>query len=172
MTRLRRPTRERSSGKDVRVLGVDVGRVITGEDPVSGASLLTSGWQRTPVISGALSHLSLLNSPARFDGRVYLISKAGPKVQERTRDWLVLVNFHNTTDIQPEKVYFVRERAEKAAVCRRLGVTDFIDDRVSVLQTLDSVDTRFLFSPDDVRQLPPGIVHVRSWAELGAYLRP
>lgn len=155
----------------LRVLGVDVGRVITGEDLETGAPLVTEDWEKAPEVEGAFSCLKLLNSPIRFDGRVYLVSKCGPKVQERTRLWLAHRDFYTTTGIDPSKLHFVRERNQKAAVCRHLGVTDFVDDRIGVLQSLDWMAGRFLFKPENPPQLPPWVVHVRSWVELERHLR-
>lgn len=148
------------------VLGVDVGRVITGEDPNTGLSLLSSEWQEAPEVHGAIDHLAAINSGRGFSERVYLVSKAGPTVEARTRAWLAARDFYRRTGIDASRLYFVRERSDKAEVCERLGVTHFIDDRISVLLQLASVQHRLLFLPETPPQVPPGIVHVRSWPEL------
>ena len=119
----------------------------------------------------AFSFLKLLNSTTRFDGRVHLVSKCGPVVEERTRSWLIRTNFHRETEIGMDKLHFVRERADKAVICKRLGVTHFVDDRIDVLAKMDSVSHRFLFRREMPLQVPPWVVHVRSWEDLERHLR-
>lgn len=46
----------------------------------------------------------------------------------------------------------MRERAEKAGICRELGVTHFVDDTESVLNQLPDVKGRYLFVGGPVAQ--------------------
>lgn len=122
------------------ILGVDIGRVISGDDTDSGGgSVFSDEWRTTPFIPGAVESLTRLNAASAFTGRIYLISKAGPKIEERTRAWLHEQRFFDRTGIPADHLFIVRERSDKAPICRRLGVTHVVDDRISVLATLDFV---------------------------------
>jgi hypothetical protein len=98
----------------------------------------------TPAVGGAFAALAELTE-GPFEGRVHLVSKAGPKTAETTRRWLAEVGFYGRTGILPSNLHFVRDRADKAPVCERLGVTHFIDDRIDVLGHLTTVPYRYLF---------------------------
>ncbi|MDF2697048.1 MAG: hypothetical protein K0S65_5431 [Labilithrix sp.] len=92
------------------VLGVDIGRVIiNGDGP--GTSFI-GGFEddamRAPALDGAFASLTRLRT--RFDGRVWLISKCGPRVQERTRRWLDRHRFFQETGIPYGQLRFCRER--------------------------------------------------------------
>ena len=105
-----------------------------------------------------------------------IIRKAGPKIQQRSRQWLEDVDFFGRTGIAPSNLVFVRERRDKADVCCRCAVTHLIDDHVGVLQYLTTVPYRYLFvvgggKSKDTQQRPRGIRVADSWAELEGRLR-
>ena len=147
-------------------LGIDIGRVIIAPDATDDND--------TSFIGGTIEHV-LATPPneglydvlpdlvRRFDGRVWLISKAGHRVQEKTRRWLAHQRFFERTGIPSHQLRFCFERSQKADHCRELGITHFIDDRQDVLRHLDGVvGHRFLFGP----QSPPApaeFVWVESW---------
>jgi hypothetical protein len=144
------------------VLGVDIGRVIIhGDGPDSSfiggtdeASL------RAPAMTGAFEAVGRLNE--RFDRRVWLVSKCGPRIQERTRRWLAHTRFFETTGIPPHQLRFCRERKEKSPICAELGIGLFVDDRLDVLEAMrDVVMHRFQFG---ATASPPGIVPVATWS--------
>ncbi|MEV6347073.1 hypothetical protein [Actinoplanes sp. NPDC051851] len=149
------------------VLGVDVGGVLV--EPADG-DVDTSFFGRrpleTPQVVGAFEALRGLAGGV-FGGRVHLVSKAGPKVERNTRDWLAHHRFGAMTGVAEEHVHFVRERQDKAGVCARLGVTHFVDDRLDVLGFLETVPHRYLFGGER-RELPPGIVAVAGWGAVVA----
>jgi len=148
------------------VLGVDIGRVLAIEDTDTGVSMLTDAWLTTPYATGSVDVLTRLNSAGPYAGRIHLVSKCGPKVEERTRIWLKETEFFARTGIDWTHLHFVRDRPEKAAVCRRLGVTHFVDDRISVLVHLDFLTARYLFAPEEPRHVPPRMIRVADWQEL------
>lgn len=150
------------------VLGVDIGGVLidrVGEN--SDTSFFGDRPLETPAVPGAVEALARLNADL-FDGRVHLISKAGPKVSERTRNWLDHTGFADATGIDADHVHFVRHREDKEPVCRRLGVTHFVDDRVSVLTHLGSVPHRYLFTGGLGDEPAPDPRTVPAWAQLVA----
>src|SRR3954452_3190791 len=141
-----RPSQFRPSGSGLPVLGVDIGGVIIDRGGDGGdTSFFGDRPLETPPVAGVFDALAGLAADP-FDYRVHLISKAGPRTVERTRAWLEHRDFHAITGIAPSAVHFVRERADKDPVCRRLGVTHFVDDRLSVLNLLPSVPHRYLFT--------------------------
>ncbi|BCY10420.1 hypothetical protein [Actinoplanes sp. L3-i22] len=165
----------RGPGRTVRpALGVDVGGVIVrlaGRD--EDTSFFGSRPLETPAVDGVVEALAGLTGPI-FEGRVHIVSKAGPKVAANTRDWLHHHDFFARTGISAGHVHFVRERRDKAPVCERLGITHFVDDHLDVLAHLESVGHRHLFlggtdepaAPD----VPPWATVTRDWAELARLL--
>ncbi len=151
-------------------LGIDVGRVlIAPESPDRPDTSFIGGSLedalRTPPYEGMFEQLPAL--VACFAGRAWLVSKAGPRVQDKTRHWLRHHHFHERTGVPAAHVHFCRERHQKADICARLRVTHFIDDRADVLQHLRGVVAhRYLFGPQRPRTVvPPGVTPVASWAE-------
>jgi hypothetical protein len=145
-------------------LGVDIGRVIiAGDGPdtsfVGGSE---EDAMRAPAIAGAFEALTRLR--ARFEGRVWLISKCGARVQARTRQWLAARRFFETTGIAAENLVFCVSRPEKAPICAGLGITAFVDDRWDVLSAMVGiVPNLFLFG---ARTAPGrGAIAVPSWEE-------
>ncbi|WP_199485308.1 hypothetical protein [Actinomadura craniellae] len=152
-------------------LGVDFGRVI------HGASLDLGGQADTAFLQGTLEEA--LASPAtegvyevlpalveRFGGQVWIISKCGERVEQRTRRWLDHHDFYARTGIPVGNLRFCRRRADKAIHCADLGITHMIDDRLGVHQALrDLVPHLYLFGWQE--QPPPTWVrHTENWAEV------
>ena len=148
------------------VLGVDIGRVLIEGDGPDTNFLRGSEAEalRAPAMPGAFEAVRRL--VAQFEGRVWLVSKCGPKVQERSRRWLDRHRFWQETGVRHGNLRFCRERREKAPICLDLGVTVFIDDRVDVLHAMGGiVPFRFQFG---AWEAPPGIVAVPTWPEAEA----
>jgi hypothetical protein len=120
-------------------IGIDFGGVIvrnlhedTGED-----TRLQSSSGSEAARDGAFVAIRHLCSAC--DGRVWIVSKAGPPMQERAQTWLQSVDFFSRTGLQPDHVRFCLQREDKATVCRDLEITHFIDDRVHIMQILRGV---------------------------------
>jgi hypothetical protein len=157
------------------VLGVDFGRVINdGASHPSGndTAFLTGSEQMmlaTPVMAGAIDGLTALVRD--FESRVWIISKAGPRIQANTERWLSHHGFWDVTGIPSTQNRFVRQRRDKADVCAEVGVTHFVDDRSEVISTLDGVVAhRFLFGPQSA-PCPRGATHVMTWADVVPAIR-
>ncbi len=143
------------------ILGVDIGRVIIdGDGPdTSFVGGTEKDAMRAPAVAGAFECLTRLRS--RLAGRVWLVSKCGPKVQQRSSAWLDRHRFFQSTGIPYGQVRFCRERKDKAPICQRLGVTLFVDDRIDVLEAMrDVVPLRFQFG---VTSAPSGVTPVPTW---------
>jgi hypothetical protein len=91
-------------------LGIDIGRVIISAADSSGQSdtaFLSGSDERaleTPPSPGAFEAITEL-VPA-FEGRVWLVSKCGPRIQALTRRWLERQGFFRRTGLPPEQLRF------------------------------------------------------------------
>jgi hypothetical protein len=156
----------------IPALGIDIGRVIISAGSGRGDTSFLDGdlaaALRTPPARDALPIIRDL--VVTFGGRVWLVSKAGPRVQDRTRRWLDHHRFWEVTGMNRAKLRFCRRRDEKAEIARELGLTHFIDDRPDVLAAmLGVVRFRFLFGPQ--RAAPPQHTHVLDWQSAAAAIR-
>ena len=150
------------------VLGLDIGgdlvdRLAEGED----TSFFGSRPMETPAVDGAFEAVARLQ--VAFDYRVHIVSKAGPRIAALSREWLLLHKIISPA-LPASNVHFVTDRADKAPICHRLGVTHFVDDRLSVLNHLTSVDHRILFTgglgvhpSSDPRDVPADITMLPTW---------
>ena len=154
--------------KDENRLGIDIGRVIIARD-ANPSKVDTSfmgsdmeGVLRTPPVHGAFEAISRL--VRAFESRVWLVSKANPSTEEKTRAWLTHQGFFERTGVPTENLRFCRRRSEKADHCRELGITHFIDDRIEVLQALRGIVPHlYLFECAD--SLSEVFQRVRGWRE-------
>lgn len=156
----------------IPALGIDIGRVIISASTGRGDTSFLDGdlaaALRTPPSPHAFAAIREL--VADFEGRVWLVSKAGPRVQERTVRWLEHHRFWDETGVQRARLRFCRQRAEKAVIARALGLTHFVDDRADVLGAMVGVVAhRFLFGPQ--RAVPAGHTHVADWQRALAAIR-
>lgn len=123
------------------VLGLDFGKVIV-------ASRDPEGGEDTAFLSGSLEDaLHVPPSPGAIEAvralveafgpdAVFVVSKCGPKVEDRSKRWLRAHAFGERTGLRSDHVRFCRERPEKAVHCRQLRITHFVDDRLDVLEHL------------------------------------
>jgi hypothetical protein len=151
-------------------LGIDIGRVIiSGEShPDGGDTAFFQGDEatllRTPEVPDAVASIAALVE--LFAGRVWLVSKCGPRTQQRTLIWLQGHDFYDRTGIDPGHVRFCRERADKRIHCAELAITHFVDDRVGVHEAIrDVVEHQYLFGPQS-GPVPAYTTHVLSWPEV------
>jgi hypothetical protein len=150
-------------------LGIDIGRVIIdgSSHPAGGDTAFFSGDEATllatPEMPDAFEAIGRL--VALFGGRVWLVSKCGPRVQQRTLRWLDAHDFYARTGIPRAHVRFCRERVEKRRHCEELGLTHFVDDRPDVHAAIaEAVTYRYLFGPQD-RPAPGSLAHTRTWSD-------
>lgn len=153
-------------------LGVDIGRVIiSAGTPESGEdTFLTSKSDHeamsTPPYPGMFDAMVLLSTI--FHSNIWLVSKAGPIMRNKTIRWLHSHRFFDRTGIHPNRVYFCERREEKARICAVLGITHFIDDRLDVLEHMEGVVRyRYLFGPQiHSADAIKGIRRLASWADV------
>ena len=158
-------------------IGVDMGGVITRLlHTVADEDTAISDW-RSPEqalalqVPGAIAGVRQLVELA--NGGVWIVSKAGPKVEDWSREWLHTVGFFGSSGLWPSNLRFCRQREDKAGICQELQLTHFIDDRVHVMQILRNVVPHLiLFNPsDDDRRGTPWATAVKDWPEAVAAVR-
>ncbi len=114
-----------------------------------------------PPIFGALETL------AKLPGELFIVSARRPENEAYARAWM---KRHGVHDVIPEeRVFFCREGKEKNAHCARLGLTTFLDDKLSYLSHLSPEIRRVLFDVDGVAErleLPSDIRVARAWKEF------
>jgi hypothetical protein len=147
-------------------LGIDIGRVIIAPGDTHGDTSFLNGTDeqamRTPPNKDSFEAIAQLVK--HFNGKVWLVSKAGQKVSIRTRQWLREWDFYKKTGVPVENLYFCKERADKRGICERLRVTHFIDDRLDVLSHMRGlVSSLYLFGPQPQRPKIDWVQPVLSW---------
>lgn len=153
-------------------LGIDIGNVIINHRGTNkdDETLHEERYSTIPASDGVFEALNELNK--LFEGRVYLISKCTPWAQEKILQWLDDNRFYDKTGINPQNVFFVREREEKDVICRRSAITHFVDDRLEVLSyMIESTPHLYLFEPDEsevteFKQFMPKVIRVENWKEV------
>jgi hypothetical protein len=110
-----------------------------------------------------------------FDGQVVIVSRRDRASRMSTLAWLLEQSFFQLTGVSPAAVTFVDERWQKANVCRELGVTHFVDNRLEVfehMQKIEAVRHRYCLrledNPEDLHPVRKvGSVHlVYSWSRI------
>jgi hypothetical protein len=128
-------------------LGIDIGRVIidgsSGPGDTSFFSGDTAAMLRTPAVPDAFETIARL---VPLFGDTWLVSKCGPRIQQRSLEWLHHHHFFEQTQIAEGNVRFCLRRPEKAIHCAELRITHFIDDKPDVIAAITPVvPHRYLF---------------------------
>lgn len=151
-------------------LGIDIGRVIIdgSAHPGGGDTAFFDGDEATmlatPEMAGAVDTIARL--VPLFDADVWLVSKCGPRVQERTRRWLRGHDFFARTGVDPERIRFCRRRPEKRDHCVALGLTHFVDDHPDVHAAIrGAVEYQYFFGPQR-RPVPDYGLHAPTWTDV------
>ena len=102
-----------------------------------------------------------------FDGQAWLISKAGPNVQYKTKEWLKCWNFFDQTLLPRKNLRFCLRRPDKAGHCKQLKITHFVDDRLDVLEHLNGrVEHLYLFGEQpNLKTSPDWVTPVIDWPQ-------
>jgi hypothetical protein len=148
-------------------LGIDIGRVLMcpaeddGRPDSSFLSLPDAQALEVPASPCLWDVLPAIVDV--FERRVWLVSKAGARIEALTRRWLAHHDFFARAGMAPDAARFCRKRPEKRDHALVLGLTHFIDDRVDVLQALrGAVPHLYLFGAQS-GPLPAFATHVPDW---------
>lgn len=155
-------------------VGIDFGGVIVRrENEVPGEDTDLNEADGTEVVQpGVFEAVARIVSAC--GGAVWIVSKAGPRMQARTLAWLEAAAFFSRTGLEAEHVRFCARREDKQAICKELGLTHFVDDRIHVMQILrGTVPNLCLFGPaEDRRYCPPWATFVQTWDQVANLWSP
>jgi hypothetical protein len=154
-------------------IGLDFGGVIVraaSANATEDTGLHEPGKVVDEALPGSIEGVSRLVDAS--DGNVWIVSKAGAKMQARTLQWLHNTGFYSQTGLSRDHVRVCVSREQKAPICTELAITHFMDDRVHVMQILrDVVPNLFLFQPTEEKKAIPGwATHVSNWMEATALI--
>jgi len=174
---IKRKNQRGHAAQQIRI-GLDIGRVIinpagtAGKEDTSFLGGSDADAMETPPSPGAFEVIRELVD--FYEGRVWLVSKCGPRIQRRSRDWLRHQRFYQQTGLNPSQLRFCPKRPDKAIHCRQLRLTHFVDDRLDVLRHLRGITpNRYLFGHQKPRVVVPGwVTPVLDWSEVRAALLP
>jgi hypothetical protein len=157
-------------------LGLDIGRVImcpTEDDGTPDTSFLALPEDEALAVPAAPFLWEVLPAIVEaFEGRVWLVSKAGARIEGLTRRWLAHHEFFARAGMAEDAVRFCRKRPEKRDHALSLGLTHFVDDRADVLDALrGAVPFLYLFGRQD-DPVPGFATHVIDWPAVAAALGP
>ena len=156
-------------------LGIDIGNVIIDgpAHPGGGDTAFFQGDEptmlATPELDGSVTAIARLTDT--FGGRVWLVSKCGPRVQARTLRWLDAHDFYGRTGVPRANVRFCRTRPEKRPICEELALTHFVDDHPEVHEAIrGAVAHQYFFGPQRAA-VPDWGLHVLTWADAERRIR-
>jgi hypothetical protein len=148
----------------MRKLGVDCGNTIFHE------------WNGK-LLPGSLDTLQKISESGAFD-EIYIVSKANTAARALFLLRLRSLKFWKRTGIPRKNLRFCRRHRDKAPICEKLGITDFIDDRIHVLSYISVEGKRYALNPKrkkDFKRHPDtvrSVTTVASWKELEELLLP
>jgi hypothetical protein len=152
-------------------LGIDIGRVImcpARDDGQPDTSFLTAddaAALETPAAPGMFEVVPRLVDA--FGGRVWLVSKAGTRIENLTRRWFVRHEFFARTGLKEDQARFCRRREDKRAHAAELGLTHFIDDRADVLTHLRGLVPHLGLFGVQSQPPPEWAVPIADWSAVG-----
>ena len=145
-------------------IGIDIGGVIVKKvSHDEDTSFFSDNFLNTPEVEGALSSIRVTLETFGIKN-VFVVSACGPVVQKKSIEWLAHHNFFGQTRFLEENVYFCRARLDKAPICRALGISCFIDDRVDVLEEMSAVEYKILFGEHKSKK--PGLINTHDWKSV------
>ena len=148
----------------MKKLGVDCGNTIFRE------------WNGM-LLPGSLDTLQKISASGTFD-EIHVVSKANRLVSVLFRLRLRSLDFWEQTGIPRKNLHFCKRHKDKAAICKKIGITDFVDDRLHVLSHLDLEGERYALNPTRKREFKKfpktaeDVTIVASWKELESLLLP
>jgi hypothetical protein len=136
------------------------------------------GYAGAPEIDGAIASIAELVQ-RRFGDRVWLVSRCDEPRERVLMAWLTERGFFRATGVPRDHVRFCRQRDEKAIICRELGITHFVDDRLEVLGHLIGVVPHLYLlesragDAERFGQFLPRVRRVTGWSQIASdLLRP
>jgi hypothetical protein len=148
-------------------LGIDIGRVLmcpTNDDARPDTSFLDLPDDQALAVPASPRVWEVITDlVSAFDKRVWLVSKAGARIEAMTRRWLAHHRFFDRAGLPDDQVRFCRRRPEKRTHAIDLGLTHFIDDRADVLQALAGAVPHLYLFGSQRGSIPAYATHVVDW---------
>jgi hypothetical protein len=121
-------------------------------------------------VEGAAESLRRVVESGKY-ANIYIISKVPFFVRPITRVNFHLKDFFNKSGIPEKNLYFCGRYSDKINICRKLGVTRFIDDRFEVLKDMKELKERYAFDPTPRErahhpEVEDNVKVVTSWEDL------
>jgi hypothetical protein len=150
-------------------LGIDFGKVIMGPiiNGKADTSFLGNTFKKameTPPSAHAFECIAELVEIS--SGEAWIVSKCGQSVQNKTKAWLKHWDFFAATGFKKDNLRFCLKRHEKAVICKQLGITDFIDDRLDVLEPMSGVVENLYLFGEQICEIPDWVEHVPDWRSV------
>jgi hypothetical protein len=129
-------------------IGIDIGGVIIAKYNMGqDTSFFSENYLFSKAVNGAFETIKYLNKIFGAEN-IFLISKCGNKLKEKTLKWLEFNNFYKITGFLENNIYFCYDKESKVQICKNLKISHFIDDRDDVLwNMIGTVDHLLLFNP-------------------------
>lgn len=164
----------RNQDPETVTLILDVGKVITNflDGMTVEQAKRNDAYLRVPPYEGAFR---VIGEAVEVFGRVGIVSRCGPVVQEMVESWLQHHELYEKTGFDPRNQYFTRYCEDKAVIVEKEfgGATYFVDDGVHVLEPMaNAVEHRLLYGAQKrtLTALPRGIIRVHNWLEVEHYV--
>lgn len=143
-----------------KILGVDIGGV-----------LISKNFPSPHEVPKAFESLKEIKENNFFD-RIVVISHCWNICRPALFKWLDSRQFWSRSGVHHSSVHLCSFRSSKRKLCQKFGVTHFLDDRLSILMSLEGImKERYLFYPTYVPWLPAHIQQIFSWKHFLRVLR-
>lgn len=153
--------------------GIDIGNVIINFRLTNSQS--EENYSNIPATDNSFNTIKKLS--VLFEGRIFLISKCKELNENKILSWLKNNDFYNKTNVNEKNLLFCKERNEKAAICKTLKITHFIDDRIEVLSHMISiVPNLFLYKPEPTQiigyeKFLTAVIKINNWKDVIGFLK-
>ncbi len=125
--------------------------------------IYNKGTPTAEPMKGALQAIKSLKE----NYHIVIISRRAEEMRKTALEWLKKHGFLNY--IKRKDIYFADKDSDKNVVAKRLKVHIYIDDKLSVLESLKSVPNRILFDPYNCFQIKnKEIKKIESWQRFSA----
>lgn len=155
-----------------RRIGIDVGGVIINSlaNDNTDTNFRGDDFMKTTAVPDVFDAVRQIVERYSAEN-VYIVSKCGAVIENKTRLWLPGNGFYESTGFNVDNLRFCIGRADKAPIVHELGITDFIDDKEEVLGYMKGiVGRRYLFGPQTSELQDTDIIVVNTWKETLSHL--
>lgn len=152
-----------------KIFGTDIGGVLAHPvNPLEKDKTDDKSLSEFLPIENSFRVLSRIANDLLKPRDTFVISYCDQETEVISRRWLDIQGFFEITKIPHGNLFYCRERSHKNIICEELGITDFIDDNIKVIQSLETVSKRYLFrtKEKELTIVDPSISIVRSWLDV------